>query len=110
MPQNDWYCITAMMNEKEEILLWYIDMIASQGVDRDGIPYFDDLSLDLVVYPDGTIIVDDMDELEDAPEKNDITKEQFKLAMETSEKLRKGLLSDITDFIKYTKECLEVVK
>ena len=51
-----------------------------------------------------------MDELEDALEKKDITQEQFKLAMETSEKLRKGILSDITDFIKYTKECLEVVK
>lgn len=110
LPQNDWYCITAMMNEKEEILLWYIDMIASQGVDRDGIPYFDDLYLDLVVYPDGTIIVDDMDELEDALEKKDITQEQFKLAMETSEKLRKGILSDITNFIKYTKECFEIVK
>ena len=37
-----------------------------QGIDADGIPYFDDLYLDLVVYPGGTIIVDDMDELEEA--------------------------------------------
>jgi predicted RNA-binding protein associated with RNAse of E/G family len=110
LPQNDWYCITAMMNEKEEILLWYIDMIAAQGVDIDGVPYFDDLYLDLVVYPDGTIIVDDMDELEDALEKNDITQEQFKLAIETSDKLHKGILSDITNFIKYTKKCFKVVK
>ena len=44
-----------MMNEEEEILLWYIDMIAAQGIDADGIPYFDDLYLDLVVYPDGTV-------------------------------------------------------
>lgn len=49
LPEDDWYCITAMMNEKEEILLWYIDMIAAQGIDTDGIPYFDDLYLDLVV-------------------------------------------------------------
>lgn len=110
LPQNESYCITAMMNEKEEILLWYIDMIAAQGVDIDGVPYFDDLYLDLVVYPDGTIIVDDMDELEYALDKNDITQEQFKLAIETSDKLHNGLLSDITNLIKYTKKCLEVVK
>lgn len=110
LPQNDWYCITAMMNEKEEILLWYIDLIGAQGVDIDGVPYFDDLYLDLVVYPDGTIIVDDMDELEDALEKNDITQEQFKLAIETSDKLHKGILSDITNLNKYTKKCLEIVK
>ena len=50
MPQNDWYCITAMMDENGVIILWYIDMIASQGIDVDGVPYFDDLYLDLVVY------------------------------------------------------------
>ena len=66
LPQNDFYCITAMMNEKEEILVWYVDMIESQGTDSDDIPYFIDLYLDLVVYPDGTIMVDDMDELEEA--------------------------------------------
>lgn len=66
LPENDFYCITAMLNEKNEILLWYIDMIADKGTDEDGIPYFDDLYLDLVVYPNGTIIEDDMDELEEA--------------------------------------------
>lgn len=25
LPQNDWYCITAMMDEDEKVLLWYID-------------------------------------------------------------------------------------
>lgn len=52
------------MDEENEILLWYIDMIAGQGIDIDDIPYFDDLYLDLIVYPDGSIIEDDRDELE----------------------------------------------
>ena len=38
-------------------------MIAEQGSDADGVPYFLDLYLDLVVYPNGEIKVDDMDEL-----------------------------------------------
>jgi len=110
LPQNDFYCITAMMNEDNEILLWYIDMIAAQGIDADGIPYFDDLYLDLVVYPDGTIIVDDMDELEEALAAKDITQEQFKLAISTSNKLKAGLLSNIDTFIEYTLRCKEIVK
>ena len=28
LSEDDYYCITAMMDEKDEILLWYIDMIA----------------------------------------------------------------------------------
>lgn len=110
LPQNDFYCITAMMNEKNDVLVWYIDMIAAQGVDADAIPYIDDLYLDLVVYPDGTIMVDDMDELEDALAKTDITQEQFDLAISTSDKLKKGLLSNIDTFNDYTKKCYEMVK
>lgn len=109
LPRNDFYCITAMMNEENDILLWYIDMIAAQGMDADGIPYFDDLYLDLVVYPDGTIIIDDMDELEDALSKKDITQEQFDLAICTSDKLQVGLLSDIHSFMEYTLRCKKMV-
>lgn len=110
LPQDDWYCITAMMDKKENILLWYIDMIAKQGIDADGVPYFDDLYLDLVVYPDGTIVVDDMDELEDALSSKDITPEQYNLAIEISNRLQQGMLSNISSFIEYTKKCYNIVK
>ena len=108
LPQDDWYCITAMMDEERNILLWYIDMIANQGIDADGVPYFDDLYLDLVAYPDGTIVVDDMDELEDALSKRDITQEQYNLAIETSNRLRRGMLSNISSFMEYTRKCYEI--
>ena len=109
LPKNDLYCITAMMDEKDNILLWYIDMIASQGIATDGVPYFDDLYLDLVVYSDGTIIVDDMNELEDALITKDITQEQFNLAVSTADKLKRGLLGDMGDFITYTLRCKELL-
>ena len=110
LPKDDFYCITAMMNEQGTILVWYIDMIAGQGVDVDGVPYFDDLYLDLVVYPDGTIVVDDMDELEDALEQGDITQQYFNLAIATSKKLKMGLLADIKAFTKFTNMCYGVVR
>lgn len=85
-------------------------MIAKQGVDVDGVPYFDDLYLDLVVYPDGTIIVDDMDELEEALSEKDITQEQFNLAIETSRRLQRDMLSNISSFMEYTRKCYEMIK
>lgn len=84
-------------------------MIADIGLGKDGVPYFDDLYLDLVVYPDGTIIEDDMDELEEALLVKDISKEQYSLAINTSIKLKEGILSNIETFITYTYKCLEMV-
>ena len=110
LPCNEYYCITAMMSAKDEILLWYIDMIAEQGVDADGVPYFDDLYLDLVVYPDGTIVEDDRDELEEALSQRDITVEQYNLALATSERLKNGLLSDVNLLLDFTKKCFEMIK
>ena len=110
LPEKDYYCITALMNERDEMLLWYIDMIAEQGVDSDGISYFDDLYLDLVVYPDGKIVVDDRDELEQALQEKDITEQQYELALQTSENLQNGLLADIEKFKEYTYQCLNLVR
>lgn len=109
LPGEDYYCITAMLDAQEQVLLWYIDMIAGQGVE-DEVPYFDDLYLDLVVYPDGTVKVDDMDELEEALEQKDITDGQFYLAVETAKRLQEGLLSDMDRFQEFTRMCLELVK
>ncbi len=109
MPKEDYYCITAMLDEQEQVLLWYIDMIAGQGV-ADRVPWFDDLYLDLVVYPDGTIKVDDLDELEEALEQKEITDGQFHLAVETAKRLQEGLLSDMDRFREFTRMCLEQVK
>lgn len=93
--------MTVMMNEKREMQVCYIDMIDEQGYDEDGVPYFYDLYLDLVVYTDGTVIEDDMDELQDALQIGDITQAQYEQALETSNKLKKGLLSDIDVFDSY---------
>ena len=110
LPKEEFYCITAMMNETNEILLWYIDMIAGQGMDHDEAPYFDDLYLDLVVYPNGQIVEDDRDELEEALAQGNISRMQFDLANTTAEGLKRGLLSDVTKLKKYTELCYRVLK
>lgn len=91
-----------------DILLWYIDMIAAQGTDTDGTPYFDNLYLDFVVYLDGTIIIDNMDELKAALYQHDIIEKQFYLALETGARLKNGLLRDISSFASFTRKCHEM--
>lgn len=106
LPSNEYYCMTAMIDEQDQILLWYIDMIAGQGIDQDSMPYFYDLYLDLVVYPDGCVVEDDRDELEEALSKKDITFEQFELADRTCNHLKKEVLSDCKSLLDFTNECL----
>lgn len=106
LPADEHYLITAMMDCEGKILLWYIDIIAGQGLDRDGIPFYDDLYLDLVVRPNRAIMIDDMDELEEALKEKDITEELFQLALDTKEKLEKGILKDVPAFQNF---CLELL-
>jgi len=105
LPRDDWYCITVMMDEDDEVIEWYIDMIASQGVDKDGTVYYDDLYLDLILFFDGNLVIDDMDELEEALATGDITREQYQLALDTSKRLQEGLLKDLQTIKSFTLEC-----
>lgn len=105
---NGTYVITAMINVNNEIELWYIDMIASYGLDSDNIAYFYDLYLDLVVYSSGEIKVDDLDELEEALNNKHITPDLYHIALETSQKLQCGILKDISHLRELSMSCLNV--
>lgn len=107
LPDKEYYVISALINRKDEIIMWYIDMIADSGLDEDGIVYYDDLYLDLVVYPDGNIYMDDMDELKEAFKQKDISEELFQLALNTCENLKLGLLADKKQLMKVSNACLQ---
>lgn len=110
MPENEFYCITVMMDDNFIIKVCYIDIIDTQGYDDDNVPYFYDLYLDLVVYPNGEIIVDDMDELQEALKTGEITTLQYNQALAASQKLQDGLLSDIGKFQDYVSEMLNILE
>ena len=102
--------LTAMYNEKTEIVEWYFDISRSIGKDEEG-PYEDDLYLDIVVNPKGEVILLDEDELKEAFEKKEMTKEEYdeayKIANDLIAKLKnnKDKLQEYTD--KYLKEMLK---
>ena len=106
MPEHNYYCITVMMDGDYNIKVTYIDMIDAQGMDEDGTPYFFDCYLDLVIYPDGNIKVDDRDELDAALSEGDITEEQYNRAVQTADKLQKGLLKNYHEYCSFVQKRL----
>lgn len=88
-PDNKNYCITAMYNEKREIIEWYIDIARETGVEN-GIPYEDDLYLDVVILPDGRVNLLDEDELEEAYNRYEVSKEDYDMAYEKANRLIKA--------------------
>lgn len=95
LPKDEYYVLTAMISESNKINVIYVDIIANSGIADDGVAFFDDLYLDLVVYPNGNILIDDRDELITALKNNIITQNQYELAQQTQNKLLNGLLTDV---------------
>lgn len=111
-PDDANYCITAIYDKKREIVEWYIDIANGVGVE-EGIPYEDDLYLDVVILPDGTTILLDEDELIDAYENSLITKKQHDLAYKMANEIidnGKNKLNDLKAFCNKYLDILENYK
>lgn len=94
--------LTAIYDGNDKIIEWYFDIARKIGKDN-GVPYEDDMYLDVVVTPKGDIILLDEDELKEAFDKKEMTKEEFdgayKIANDLMEKLKdsKDRLQEYTD-------------
>ena len=66
VPRVHNHVVTTMFDANGQIVQWYIDIRSDMGLGDDGVPWFDDLYLDLVVSPSGDFELLDADELQDA--------------------------------------------
>ncbi len=78
--------LSAFYDNNNEIIEWYFDIAKEMGKENN-VPYEDDLYLDVVVRPDGTIKLLDENELKYALDKYEITDEEYKMAYEEANKL-----------------------
>lgn len=78
--------LTAIYDEKNKIVEWYFD-IAKQIGKENGIPFEDDLYLDVVVTPEGKILLLDEDELKEALDNGKITDIEYNEAYNEANKL-----------------------
>ena len=86
--KNDNYALRIFFDDKKQVVEYYFDVIKSCGIDPESkIPYFYDLYLDVTLLPNGKIRVLDEDELQEALDKKDITKEEYDLAYKVKDKI-----------------------
>lgn len=79
-PRGAHHTVTTMYDDAGAVLQWYIDICRAHGVDETGMPWFDDLYLDIIVYPDGGVVVLDEDELDAALAAGAVTEAEHALA------------------------------
>lgn len=109
-PKNDKYSITVMYDNDWHILQWYFDILRYVCKYENGIPYSEDLYLDVVVLPNGEFYSLDKEELEEALIKKLISKEEYKMAYSTMNEIIKMMDNDFNKFCDFTNFCLEVIK
>lgn len=90
-PKGAHYVVTAMFDDTGEIVEWYIDVCKTQGVTDQGVPWFDDLYLDIVVLRNGEVFLMDEDELDDALSGGSITVRDYDLATETAREILQAI-------------------
>lgn len=86
-PEGKHVAITAMYNAKQELVEWYFDVVNAIG-ETDGVPYIQDLYLDVVITYLGEQIVLDEDELLEAKETGKITNDQYALALKVGAEIQ----------------------
>ncbi len=84
------YRLTAMYNDKNEIVEWYFDIARKVGKEN-GLPYEDDLYLDVVVTSSGEIILLDEDELKSAYDRLEVNQDDYDIAYKEAYDLMKKL-------------------
>lgn len=100
-PENGKYAITIMFDDNNNLIEWYFDISKNVGIEN-GIPYEDDLYLDMVITPNGEKLVIDEDELLEARDKGDITQEDVDSAYQTLSELEEKYVNNIQELIKLT--------
>lgn len=106
--KNKNYCITAMYNDKKKIVEWYIDIARKIG-EENGIPYQDDLYLDVVILPTGQTILLDEEELQEAYEKLEVTQKEYEMAYEITNKIIKQAKEKLEELKKISDDYLKML-
>lgn len=95
IPDSSSRSISAFFLPDRSVSAWYIDVIEKTGIDEDGVIYFIDKYLDIILTPAGDVVISDRDELDEAYASGDINKQQYENALIEGECIIKELGSDI---------------
>jgi len=95
IPDDRKRCIGAYIKPDRHVSVWYVDVIEETGIDEDGIAYYIDKYLDVILTPQGDVIVQDRDELDAAYESGELSDAQYEEAIKEGELIIDELAADI---------------
>lgn len=107
IPENASRCIGAYFLPNRRVSVWYIDVIEDVGVDEDGVVYYLDKYLDVILTPQGDICIKDRDELDAAYESGELSSVQYEAALREGERIIEELASNIA---KTEEFCIKVLE
>ena len=101
--KNRNYWLTVTLDENDKIIQYYYDISFCNFIESGGTSWFFDLYLDVVMLPDGRLLLLDENELNGALEKRTINRRQYDLAVNTAQSLMdelKGKEKELAAFCK----------
>ena len=96
--EGERFWATVMYDASGQYMETYFDIASSVCARTDGEAWFDDLLLDYVLYPDGSMVEIDRDELEQALASGGISKEEYQTAISGAERLKSIICGNETAF------------
>jgi predicted RNA-binding protein associated with RNAse of E/G family len=94
-PDNARYTLLAAFDERGELVQWYIDLVGRTGVDERGVPWYEDLYLDIVISPQGAVLLLDVVELDEALRQGEVTAGQYDAVWRQASVLLDALEADV---------------
>ncbi len=108
-PDNGKYVLTIMFDNNNNLIEYYFDISKEVGLE-DGVPYEDDLYLDMIITPSGKVLVIDENELLEAEKNGNITHEDVMDAYKTLEYLKDKYVNNFEKLNNFTKKLKEKFK
>lgn len=105
--KNEFFWLTAMYNDKNNLIQLYFDITNGNYFDDLSNPYFYDMFLDIVVTREGKIHIIDKDELTMALAENVIDAEQYNKAINKADILYEYLDKNKDNLINYCNKILQ---
>lgn len=102
--------MTIMFDDKWNLLQWYFDIARNICKYDLGVPYSEDLYLDVVVLPNGIFYILDEEELEEALNKKIISSEEYNGAYIIMNKITQMIKDGFEKLSQFTNFCLQILK
>lgn len=110
IPDGKKRSITAMFTRDGSVSAWYVDVIHSLNVDEDGVLFFKDQYLDVLLTTAGDVLVQDEDELYAAYQAGELSKEEYEEALSEGQAIIDEMTTDICATELICKDLLQYVR